>query len=556
MHDDRLLGLIDSLGVVVWEAEPGTARLTFVSREIEAYLGRPAETCLDAPGGWTDLAHLDDRTALTALRARQIADRTDLEVEYRLVAPDGRSVWVREISRYCPAAGGEPETLRGVLMNVNKRKKMERKLHYAREDVETEVRDLRLLQELSERLSLSIALPDVLAEIVSAASSVLGTDMGSVALYDADRDEIRIAAAAGVSDEFLGAIGGKRPGETPCSRALTEGRSVSFRDIAAEPEYAGVCAFYLARGVRALFATPLLGHTGQPIGVLSAYFAEPHCPAERQQAFVELYARQAGQILANARRHAALLDAGRDTAASLAAVGRELRAPLAAMGKALRHLDDACGEAGRAPRSALARQVRSMARIVADCLTASVAPRARQEARTDPADPAAAVAAAVEAARPLFESLSHRLTVDVPAADPIRIEADPTRLAQVVVNLLNNAARFTPAGGEVALTLRREGDEAVLRVSDSGIGIAPELVPHVFDRPGRGGGGASPPHRGIGIGLARVKTTVELYGGTVSASSPGVGLGCAVTVRLPIAPRPAPGPPSVAGACPVPGAKS
>ena len=301
---DRLRDLIDSVGVVVWEADPETARLTFVSREIEAYLGRPAETWLDAPDGWTGHVHPDDSTVLTALRARQIADRTDLELEYRLVAPDGRSVWVREISRFSP----EPVTLRGVLINVHKRKRNERRLHYARTDVETQVRDLSFLQDLCERLSHSIDLTDVLGEIVSAVISILGSEMGSIALLDPARDELRIAASAGLSPEFLQAMTADRPGESPSNRALSERQSVSIADLDTDVEPATNLDLYRARGIRALFASPLLSHSGQAIGVVSVYFPEPHRPAERQQALVELYARQAGQILANARRIADLLN--------------------------------------------------------------------------------------------------------------------------------------------------------------------------------------------------------------------------------------------------------
>src|SRR5439155_14281318 len=147
---------------------------------------------------------------------------------------------------------------------------------------------------------------------------------------------------------------------------------------------------------------------------------------------------------------------------------------------------------------------------------------------------------ALETSRPLIEAAGHQLVVTLPP-DPILLDADPIRLAQVLANLLNNAAKYTDPGGRIGLTAEREGKEVVLRVRDNGIGIPAEMVPRIFDLftqvdllSGRAQGG-------LGIGLTVVRSLIQLHGGSVSADSAGPGQGSEFTLRLPIAREPGPG---------------
>src|SRR5262249_19210092 len=142
------------------------------------------------------------------------------------------------------------------------------------------------------------------------------------------------------------------------------------------------------------------------------------------------------------------------------------------------------------------------------------------------------VAAATETASHLLAARRHRLTVSLPPG-PVSLEGDPLRLAQVLTKLLGNAAKFTDPGGHIQLTARVEADQIVLRVRDNGRGIDPDLLPRVFDLfyqvPGPGQSATG----GVGIGLALVKSLVELHGGSVTAWSDGPGTGCEFVVRLP-----------------------
>jgi CheY-like chemotaxis protein len=143
----------------------------------------------------------------------------------------------------------------------------------------------------------------------------------------------------------------------------------------------------------------------------------------------------------------------------------------------------------------------------------------------------------VETSASLIDQGGHKLSVEVPSL-PLPMDADPTRIAQVVSNLLNNAAKYTPPGGRISLKVAVDGREAVLAVSDSGIGIEPEALCKVFEMFAQVPGTASKPQGGLGIGLSLVQSLVALHGGSVSAASPGTGKGSTFTVRLPLSEGP------------------
>jgi CheY-like chemotaxis protein len=145
----------------------------------------------------------------------------------------------------------------------------------------------------------------------------------------------------------------------------------------------------------------------------------------------------------------------------------------------------------------------------------------------------AAVTTAIEASRPVLEAARHQLTVDLPE-EPLYVDGDLTRLAQVVGNLLNNAAKYTDPDGRVSLLLRREGSDGVISVRDNGIGVAPEHLSRLFGLFSQLGPALERSQGGLGIGLALVKGLVELHGGRVEARSEGVGFGSEFVVRLPL----------------------
>jgi PAS domain S-box-containing protein len=220
----------------------------------------------------------------------------------------------------------------------------------------------------------------------------------------------------------------------------------------------------------------------------------------------------------------------------LATLAHELRNPLAPISNGLQLLrvPDADPGAKERARGMMERQLRHLVRLVDDLLDIARISSGKVELKKEQASLEAVLASAVESSLPLLDTAKHQLAVQV--ADPgLQVIADPTRLAQVVSNLLNNAAKYTPDGGRIELSARRDGAGVCVSVKDTGIGIPEESLPFVFEMFTQVGRNRERSQGGLGIGLALVRRLVELHGGTVTAESPGVGLGSTFTVRLPLA---------------------
>jgi PAS domain S-box-containing protein len=218
----------------------------------------------------------------------------------------------------------------------------------------------------------------------------------------------------------------------------------------------------------------------------------------------------------------------------LAMLAHELRNPLAPIRSALQMMqlkgtDDA--DVRRA-HEVIGRHVLHLVRLVDDLLDVARITRGKVTLLMEPIDLAAVVVQAVEISRPLIDARKHQLDVTLPTS-AVWVEADRTRLAQVVSNLLNNAAKYTEEGGRIGLTWERAGDQAVLRVRDEGVGIAAEMLPRVFDLFTQVRGSVSRSDGGLGIGLTLARSLVEMHGGWVQALSPGLGRGSEFAIYLP-----------------------
>jgi signal transduction histidine kinase len=218
----------------------------------------------------------------------------------------------------------------------------------------------------------------------------------------------------------------------------------------------------------------------------------------------------------------------------LAMLGHELRNPLAPISAGAQLLNKLPGTDPRIVRTSqvISRQVGQMTKIVNDLLDVSRVNRGLITLERVPLDVADVVAAAVEQVKPLIETHGHTLTV-MPPIDAVRVTGDHARLVQVLSNLLTNAAKYTPNGGHIVVRFGGNPKEAVLEVTDDGMGIAPELMPEIFELFTQGSRGADRVQGGLGLGLALVKNLIELHGGTVRADSAGEGRGATFTVRLP-----------------------
>ncbi|MDC0674790.1 hybrid sensor histidine kinase/response regulator [Nannocystis radixulma] len=249
-------------------------------------------------------------------------------------------------------------------------------------------------------------------------------------------------------------------------------------------------------------------------------------------------ARRAKEMLE--RQAEALRQADRRKDEFLATLAHELRNPLAPLrhGLEILHRPGADKDMAERARAMMERQLVHMVHLIDDLLDVSRISRGKIELRKERIALAQVLRTAVETVHPLIESHHHELTLDVPP-EPVFVEADLIRLAQVFANLLGNAAKFTPAGGHIWVTVEPRCDEVMVRVKDSGIGIKPEMLPRVFDLFAQVSDALERSQGGLGIGLSLVKQLVEMHGGAVEASSPGLDRGSEFTVRLPIAAAPA-----------------
>jgi signal transduction histidine kinase/ActR/RegA family two-component response regulator len=236
-----------------------------------------------------------------------------------------------------------------------------------------------------------------------------------------------------------------------------------------------------------------------------------------------------------ARQAEALRDADRRKDEFLAMLAHELRNPLAPIRNGLQILNLAEGNRNLQARTRemIDRQVNHLGRLVDDLLDVSRITRGKVELRRERVDLRDVISRAVETIRPLIDSRQHTLTISTPDY-PVWVWADLTRMTQVIGNLLNNSAKYSPSEGTIRLCLEEDGAEAVIHVCDSGVGIPKDMLPRVFELFTQIDRTLDRSQGGLGIGLTVVRSLVEMHGGTVVADSDGIGCGSTFSIRLPI----------------------
>jgi len=436
------------------------------------------------------------------------------------------------------------QAVSNVLASAIQRKRDDEDLAAVRDELAVQLDDMTRLHSLVSRLSNTLELSAVLEEVIAAVTGMQGTDRGVLMLFDRERNLMTTAASVGFSAGELDPAGGEDAdadadaGPDGSVSAVFCGGLV-VEDAPADPVLTPHLSAARRAGYVAVCSTPLLTSVGELVGSIATYFPRTHRPSVRETRLVELYARQAAESIDNARLYRAIREADHHKGEFLAMLAHELRNPLAPILNALYilRLDGVDPESAGQARAVAEQQVRHLARLVDDLLDVSRISSGKIQLRTDVIDLRDAVGRSVETARPHIEGSRHELSVSVPEG-PLWLHADSARLEQVLANLLNNAAKYTEPGGAIELVAAREGDDAVVRVRDSGIGIAPELLPRVFDLFTQADRSLDRSQGGLGIGLTLVRRLVELHGGSVSASSRGLGRGSEFVVRVPIGAAP------------------
>jgi signal transduction histidine kinase/CheY-like chemotaxis protein len=421
-------------------------------------------------------------------------------------------------------------------------------------DFELELEDHRVLQEVSTELVGAEGVPVCFDMIVDAATRIMRADFASLQSlqHRESGDELHLVAHRNFTREGAEYWERVRVGQDcACGTALRTGRRIVVRDIEDCEFMAGTEDLEKSKrvGIASVQSTPLVSRRGRLLGMISTHWRKKHAPEERELRLIDVLARQTADYIERkqterqreellASESVARIAAEREARLKdefLATLSHELRTPLTAiMGWAhILKSDPASRERVLAAADTIERNGHAQVKLITDLLDISRIVAGKLRLELEEVDFVAVVDAAVEGILPLAASKALRIVklVDGPAES---VQGDPARLQQVVGNLLSNAVKFTPRGGRIEISLARVEDTMVLRVVDTGVGVAREFLPHVFDRFRQGDSTTARQHGGLGLGLAIVKQLTELHGGFVRASSDGVGQGATFVVALPL----------------------
>lgn len=394
-------------------------------------------------------------------------------------------------------------------------------------------------------------------EILQAAIALTGAEKGNIQLVD-ESSALKIATQRGFNEAFLNHFAIVRPGHAAaCGAAMNTGQRVVVENVTESEIFVGQSALkvLLEAGVYAVQSTPLVSTSGKMLGMISTHFIEPHKLAERELRLMDLLARQAADYLerkqAEAEREQLLHteqglrqvaeEANRLKDEFLAIMSHELRNPLNVI-LGYSELLFRSEELSHSPQlirmtDSIRRNAVTQARLIRDLLDLSRLRSGKISLNNETVSLAMAVNNAVETVR--ADADAKNITILVVAdGEPLFIEGDPVRLEQIVWNLLNNAVKFTPPGGTISLRLDEKDNQVFLSVQDTGRGIEPSFLPHVFEMFRQADAGTNRVYSGMGVGLAIVQQLVHLHEGAITAFSAGPGEGATFTLQFPLSLQP------------------
>jgi signal transduction histidine kinase/ActR/RegA family two-component response regulator len=401
-------------------------------------------------------------------------------------------------------------------------------------------RQLQSLYLLTDRLQRAVTVDDIYTAALDAILSGLRCDRASILLYDHSQ-VMRFVAWRGLSEDYRRAAEGHSPWK-PDDREPTPIGFGNIEDVELEPQLKSRIRL---EGIRAAAFIPLVTD-GRIIGKFMTYFDSLHEFRDEEMSLSINIARQLAAGLQRHRSLQALFDAQRQLALAgrrkdefIAMLAHELRNPLAPITNAIALLarEPSASPLQQEARALIERQTGRLTRLVDDLLDVSRITSGRVQLKRAHVTLDSIIERAIETARPLLERESHRLSVHA-APDAIWLYADPTRLEQVLVNLLSNAAKYTPPSGEIRVETTLDEETAILSVSDNGIGIDAELLPEIFELFTQSERSLDRSRGGLGVGLSVVDGLVKMHGGKVEVTSK-VGAGSRFVVRLPAVPAPA-----------------
>jgi PAS domain S-box-containing protein len=526
--ESRFRQLADAMPQIVWTARPD-GNIDYLNHRWSEFTGLPQEVGNDA---WGPLLHPDDAPSASERWAASVRSGAPFEMELRLL--DRREQTYRwHLIRTVAVLNDDGTVARWFGTSTD--------IHGQKRAVESS----RFLAEASAELAGVVDYESTLQKVANLAVPYFA-DWSAVDLADEDGNLRRLAVAH----------------QDPQKIALVQ---TLMRDYRPDPQSSvGVYAvlrtgkpelvceiaddllvqqakderhLQLIRSLnlKSFICVPLV-ISGKTLGLLTFATAESGRKyTEADLALAMDLAHRAAIAIENTQLYQALRETDRRKDEFLATLAHELRNPLAPVRNALQILGMPRVDSQTAERSRemMERQVQHLVRLVDDLMDVSRVMRGKIELRRERVELATIVARAVETVQPLVDTQGHQLNVRMPS-DSLLIDADPVRLAQIVSNLLTNAAKYTEPGGHIWLTADRDGDMAVLRVRDNGIGISPPMLPRIFELFVQVDHASTKAQGGLGIGLTLVKNLVEMHNGIVQARSDGLGHGSEFIVKLPL----------------------
>jgi PAS domain S-box-containing protein len=496
----RLQAALNAAEIGTWIYDIPANRVT-ADENMALLFGVPVDVALGgAPlSTYTDAIHPADLDRVQALIEAALAAGAPYEATYRVRGADGRwrTVIARGRAEYAP--DGTPQLLPGVVVDITRREAAEHELR------ETETRFRTVITSMDEGFCLIDVLFDANGRAV---------DYRFVETNAAFEEQTGLVDAIGKTAREL-VPGLETHWIETYGRIATTGEAVRVVEEAAS--------------------------MGRWFDVYATRLGEPE---QRRVAVLFKDITVQKRTEEDLRKLAAdLLEANRRKTEFLAVLAHELRNPLAPIrtGLELMRMEAASPQAVTRIRGMIERQVGHLVHLIDDLLDVARISSGKVELKKSRLTLQSVVAGSVEASMPAIQAKRHHLALDVPDV-PLWLEADQTRLIQVLGNLLTNAAKYTPDGGHIALSARREDDQVTLAVADDGIGIPRESLAQVFDMFSQVGRNMAHSQGGLGIGLSLVRHLVELHGGSVDVASAGPGRGSTFTVRLPLARQDTPSP--------------
>ena len=418
--------------------------------------------------------------------------------------------------------------------NITERKQLLASEQASRAEAEQRWRESQLLAEATRRFSATLQLQELLPAICRAAREIAEADGATMVLREGD--QVYYAEEDAIEPLWKG----QRFPITMCISgwAILKHKPAIVEDILTDKRLP--IESYQSTFVKSLLMVPVRNQN--PLGAIGVYWARHHRPDEREVALLEALADSAHIALINtelyeqtrASREQAE-EANRLKDEFLATVSHELRTPLNAMLGWTRMLRSGNLNPETVERALeiVERNAKSQAQLIEDLLDVSRIVSGQMPLNVQPVDIAAVIQAAIDSVRLAAEAKSIRFTTILdPLAGPV--SGDPTRLQQIIWNLLTNAIKFTPKDGRVRVQLERVNSHLTVTISDNGIGISPEFLPHVFDRFRQADSTLTRLQGGLGLGLAIVRHLVELHGANIEAHSEGEGKGATFVLTFPL----------------------